>query len=438
MLFLPDDLFDDTYSTVILDRNDILLGAKIADDEQWRFASKGNIPDKFKESLLTYEDSYFYYHPGINIISIISAAVDNFKSGKIVRGGSTISMQVIRLSRKGKERTYLQKFIEGYLTIGLELIYSKDSILSMYCSNAPMGGNIVGLEAASWRYFGHSQHELSWAEAATLAVLPNSPSMIHPGKNRSILLEKRNGLLLKLLEQGKIDSVEYSLSLLEKIPDRPKTVPQIAYHLLQYFINSGHKGEVIKTTIDYNIQKNAVRIVDSYYNDLHNNAINNVAAIIVSPKNKEVRAYIGNFSNILGDRVEFRYNDMVRSNRSTGSILKPFLYAALINDGSILPNSLIRDIPSYFDNYHPENYDGEFRGVVPASMALSQSLNVPAVYMLQEYGISRFQSLLRELGFSSFNRSADNYGLSLILGGGDIAFRTGKCIFRNGENCLVL
>lgn len=419
-LLLPVELFKENYSTVVLDRDGRLLGARLADDGQWRFRPSDSVPMRFKTAIVAFEDKYFYSHPGINPISIIDALIDNIKAGKIKRGGSTISMQVLRMSRNGTARTILQKLIESFLAIGLELRYSKDSILNLYCSNAPMGGNIVGLNAASWRYFGHPDHELSWAEAATLAVLPNSPSMIHPGRNRDELRNKRDNLLNKLLLMNSIDSIQYQLAIMEEIPEKVKPIPYVAPHLVEYLSKVNH-GEIISTTIDYQLQIRVEEIAGHHAHALLQNGINNAAVLIADPGNKEVLAYVGNISTSNRLKVRGQYNDMVRSKRSTGSILKPFLYAAMNTDGSILPNSLIRDIPSYFNNYHPENYDAEFRGAVPASKALSRSLNVPAVYMLQEYGIPKFLRLLSKLGFSSFNRGPSHYGLSLILGGGEIS-----------------
>ena len=199
---LPNKLFNKPTSTVLLARNGELLCAVIADDEQWRFPYSEKIPDKFKKAIITFEDKYFYFHPGINPVSIGRALYLNITNNRIVSGGSTISMQVIRLSRGGQKRTIFEKIIESILTIRMELTYSKDKILALYAANVPMGSNVVGLEAAAWRYFGRSASQLSWAESATLAVLPNSPSLIFPGKNENKLLNKRNRLLDKLEIRG--------------------------------------------------------------------------------------------------------------------------------------------------------------------------------------------------------------------------------------------
>jgi penicillin-binding protein 1C len=192
-LSLPSPLFHDPYATVVYDRQGRLLGARIAADGQWRFPPLDSVPDKFTTCLLQFEDKHFYLHPGFNPVSLVRALWKNIRAGKIVSGGSTLTMQTIRLSRKGKPRNVLEKLIEIWLAFRLEVSYSKSSILGMYASHAPFGGNNVGLGAASWRYFGRPPFALSWAEAAVLAVLPNAPSFIHPGKNRDVLLERGTG-----------------------------------------------------------------------------------------------------------------------------------------------------------------------------------------------------------------------------------------------------
>ena len=415
---LPQQLFTNDYSTVVFDRNGILLGARLATDEQWRFSPDEEIPYKYEKALLAFEDQYFYNHPGINPVSIFNSLIDNVRAGEIVRGGSTISMQVIRLSRERKGRSFYQKFLEMFLTIGLETRFSKDEILNMYASNAPMGGNVVGLKAASWRYFGHADHKLSWAEAATLAVLPNAPGLIRPGRNHDQLLEKRNLLLQKLFKSGTIDTVQYQLALIERIPGEPLPLPKEAPHFVE-FICTKYPGKEKFTTIDSRIQRKVNEIAVWHTIRLMGKGVNNAAILVANPVNNEVLAYLGNLESNDIKAIPGYYNDMVMANRSTGSILKPFLYAAMNNVGQILPNTLVPDIPSYFDDYQPKNYTNDYQGAIHVSMALSKSLNVPAVYMLQRFGISRFLNLLRRMGFSSFKQSANHYGLTLILGGGE-------------------
>ena len=229
---LPEKLFRDPYSTVLEDRNGELLSAAIAKDGQWRFPESGDIPQKFATALITYEDQRFRSHPGVDVLSLGRAVHQNIKANKVVSGGSTLSMQVIRLSRKGKGRNIFQKVIEIVLATRLELAYTKDEILALYASHAPFGGNVVGLEAACWRYFGRDPNELSWGEASMLAVLPNAPSLIHPGKNRDLLRAKRDFLLEKLARKGIIDSLTCSLAKDELLPEEPLPLPRYARLLL--------------------------------------------------------------------------------------------------------------------------------------------------------------------------------------------------------------
>ncbi|RKE98669.1 penicillin-binding protein 1C [Ichthyenterobacterium magnum] len=412
---LPQELFKDPTATVITSKNNELIGASIAKDGQWRFPHNDSIPEKFKTSIIQFEDEYFYKHPGFNIISIIKALKQNLSSGSIKRGGSTLTQQVIRLSRKGKSRTYIEKIKEIILATRLELRNSKNEILAFYSSNAPFGGNVVGLDAASWRYFNRNANQLSWAESATLAVLPNAPSLIYPGKNQEHLLKKRNRLLKKLLDKRIIDSLTYNLSIVEGLPQKPYPLPQIAPHLLQKVAKT-HYGEHVTTTLNLELQKRVNTIVSNHHNLLKQNEIHNSAVLILDVNTREVLSYVGNTPT---DKFHQKDVDIIDKARSTGSILKPFLYAAMLDAGELLPNTLVVDVPTQYGSYNPENYNKEYDGVVPASRALSRSLNVPAVRMLQEFGLDRFHHYLKALKLKDLKYNANHYGLSLILGGAE-------------------
>jgi len=412
---LPRLLFKDPTATVITSSNNTLLGAQIAKDGQWRFPKNDSVPVKFRICITTFEDEYFYSHPGFNPVSIFKALQKNIHSGKVKRGGSTITQQVIRLSRKGQPRTYFEKLKEIILATRLELRERKDQILALYSSYAPFGGNVVGLDAASWRYFNRNPFQLSWAESATLAVLPNAPSLIYPGKNKKKLLEKRNKLLKKLLRKKIIDSLTYSISIAEGLPKKPFPLPQIAPHLLQKISKSNH-GERVQTTLDYKLQKQANHVVYKHYNILKQNEIYNIAVLVLEVKTRKVLTYIGNAPTTKKNKKDV---DIINKPRSTGSILKPFLYAAMLDAGDLLPNTLVADVPSQFGNYVPENYHKQFDGAVPASRALSRSLNVPAVRMLKDFGLERFHHYLKDLKLKDIKYNANHYGLSLILGGAE-------------------
>lgn len=412
---LPRTLFEVPYATVIESAEGDLLAAKIAKDGQWRFPEQDSIPVKFKKCLLYYEDEHFYHHFGFNPVAMAKAFQQNKAAGKVVRGGSTITQQVIRLSRKNKKRTYLEKLVEIILATRLEFRYSKEKILQLYAAHAPFGGNVVGLEMASWRYFGLQSHQLSWAESATLAVLPNAPRLIYPGKNQISLLKKRNALLLKLHQEGVIDAMTYQLSLQEPLPQKPYELPQIAPHLLEK-VAKEREGQKIKTTIPIALQNRINQIVTQYYSQYSQNEVFNMAVLVINVKNRNIIGYVGNTPT---DLIHDKDVDIINAPRSTGSILKPLLFASMLEEGEILPNTLVADIPTQISGYAPQNFNLTFDGAVPAQRALSRSLNIPAVLMLQEHGIHKFYETLQTYKLRNINKHPDHYGLSLILGGAE-------------------
>ena len=240
------------------------MGARVSRDFQWRFPIEDSVPNKIKLATLAFEDQYFYYHFGFNPISIFKALIQNLKEQKIVRGASTISQQVIRIQRKNKKRTVFEKIIELLLSINLELFNSKKTILKYYVSLAPYGGNTVGIGAASWRYFKKKPSELTWGESATLAVLPNSPSLIYPGRNSFSLKNKRNKLLLKMRDLEIITHGQYSLAILEDIPQKPNKIPVISEHLCER-VKREYEGEKIRTSIQISFQKQLNQIIQRHY-----------------------------------------------------------------------------------------------------------------------------------------------------------------------------
>lgn len=416
---LPEPLFNDPLSTVLVSREGALLGAKISGDGQWRFPDIESVPEKFTLAVIAFEDKRFYKHPGADPLAILRAFYLNFKRKETISGGSTINMQVIRLVRKNPKRTYLEKFIEMALAIRLELGYDKEDILRLYASHAPFGGNVVGLEAAAWRYFGRSPKHLSWAETCTLAILPNSPAMMHPGKNSGALKKKRDRLLTLLKKRGVITELDLTLALLEPMPENPHPLPQLAPHLLETLLaRNSNNAARFESTIDAALQKEASDLTRKHSISLELQGINNAAAIIMDNDNFEVLAYVGN-SDVSKDGDSGRSVDIIRKGRSTGSILKPLLFAAMLQSGDLLPKTLVPDIPTQYSGYIPENNDRRYRGAVPAREALARSLNVPAVRMLQRYGVNRFYDFLKHMGMTTLYRRPEEYGLTLILGGAE-------------------
>ncbi|MBL7816983.1 MAG: penicillin-binding protein 1C [Saprospiraceae bacterium] len=418
---LPRPLFDDPTSMVLEANDGALLNARIASDGQWRFPPTDTVPEKYIACLIEFEDQWFYYHPGVDVFALGRAVWQNIKSKGVVSGGSTITMQTIRLARKNKPRNIITKMIEATMAMRLEVTYTKREILQLYASNAPFGGNVVGLEAASWRYFGKSPKQLTWAESALLAVLPNAPAMIHVSRNREALLNKRNRLLERLILRGRLDRVTGDLAKEEPLPEQPLPLPQAAPHLLdrafkeQIFRTGKHSR--VRTTIDENLQKQVNSILQIHHNTLVSNGVHNAAAFVLDIETGNVLVYCGNSPS--AGKEHGGDVDIIPSLRSTGSILKPFLYAYAQQEGDICPNSTLVDIPTEIGGYHPENFAETYDGVIPARRALARSLNIPYVRLLNQYGIEKFYHHLKKLGIHSFTKSPDHYGLTLILGGGE-------------------
>ncbi len=418
LLLVPEVRFRDPLSTVLLDAEGRLLSASIAADGQWRFAPRERVPERFARCAVLFEDRRFRWHPGVDPLAVARALVQNLRAGRVVSGGSTLTMQVVRLARKGRPRTVGEKLVEAVLALRLEATASKDEILALWAGHAPFGGNVVGLEAAAWRYFGRGPDHLSWAEAATLAVLPNAPALIHPGRNRERLLARRNALLARLRAAGDLDGESYRLALAEPLPPRPLPLPAAAPHLLERAVREGRGGTRIRTSLSRRLQERATAVVRRHAARLAGNGVHNAAAVIAEVDTGRVLAYVGN-SGGPDAPGEGGWVDIVTAPRSTGSILKPFLYAEMLSAGEILPTQLVADIPTRIGGFAPENYDHTYSGAVPAAEALARSLNVPAVRMLREHGVDRFWGELRAMGMTTLHRPAEGYGLTLILGGAE-------------------
>lgn len=421
----PARLQQPDWSVALYDRSGQLIDVQLARDEQWRLFYQGEtIPARYRDALLHFEDRHFYQHPGINPVAIARASRDNWLQQQIVSGASTITMQLARLAYGKPPRTVWQKCREIWLALQLEWHYSKEQILVMYASHAPFGGNIVGLPAASWWYFGREPAALSWSEAALLAVLPNNPGVLFPGKRSSHtvsmqqreLRQKRDRLLRQLAKAGRFSAIDLELALAEPLPTRPDGWPHQAPHLLRYLQQQQPAQFRFDSTIDGTLQQQTERALQRHLRLLSQQGVANLATIIVDHHSMQVLVYHGN-QTLNAQAAGFV--DIAQSPRSSGSILKPFLYAASLDAGFILPTTLQADVRSQFGSYSPANFDLKFRGAVAANRALAESLNVPAVRQLARFGVSQFKDLLVQSGLSTLTQSADHYGLSLILGGAE-------------------
>lgn len=435
---LPKSLTQSDHAAILLARDGSLLGARIAADQQWRFAAVETVPEKYRVAVLLFEDKRFYSHPGIDPVAIARATWGNLRSGRVTSGGSTLTMQLARLLRQADARlagetenpprSLISKIIEAFRAFQLEWRFSKHELLIHYTSHAPYGGNIVGLNAAAWRYFGRPPAELSWAEAALLAVLPNSPALIHPGRQRERLLQKRDSLLQRLYQQGALSKLDLQLAVREPLPKRPQPLPRAAPHLLDSLLRENPQQTTFQSTLDAGLQTAVNAITERHGRRLANEGIHNLSVVVIDHERMETLAYVGN--QAWQDDARFSPGvDIAQRPRSSGSILKPLLYGLMLQEGELLPTQLVADIPTRFGGYGPQNYDRQYRGAVPAHFALAHSLNIPAVRMLREYGISRFQHQLQALGMTTLFRPADDYGLTLILGGAEASLWELSAIF---------
>jgi penicillin-binding protein 1C len=413
----PRNVIPDHYSTLVLDTQGKLLRATLAKDGQYRFPIESQgLPDKYVTALVASEDKRFFSHPGVDLLALAGAALTNIKKGERIRGGSTITMQVARLAEP-KKRTYFAKLAESATALKLSLHYSKKEILGLYAAHVPMGGNIVGVETASRVYYGKPAEELTWAEAALFAVLPNAPSMVNVERRRPALIERRNALLSKLFEKGVIDDVTYEASREEPLPVPTRDLPFEAPHFAQYAANAFPHERVCRTTLDEDVQRRAEEAARVHHDILARDGIQNLAVLVVETRTGKVRAWVG--SHDFYDSRHGGQVDGVRAERSTGSLLKPFLAAKALDRGPYTMQSKIQDVPTFFGTFTPQNASKEFSGLVSLEDVLVQSLNVPSVRLLNAYGVRDFYDFLQDAGLHGLFRSPDGYGLALILGGAE-------------------
>jgi len=416
---LPNPLFTDDYSQIIKDRKGETLRIFLNQNDQWCFPAESNkkAPERLKTAVIQYEDAYFYWHLGVNPVSVARAAYQNIKNRRIVSGASTLTMQLARLMQP-KKRSFKNKIQEMFLAIKLDLHYSKDQIIELYLNHAPYGGNISGYRAASLRYFRKNPDELSWAQAASLAVLPNAPGIVSPSANNKQLKTKRNTLLKKLLAKSIIDTATYNLAIDEPVPSNVYPFKILAPHLTQKIHSQNSRSNIVNTTIDKKVQSHLEYLCRNHSSYLKKQGIKNCSALITETNTGQIIGYVGSASFF--DYKNQGQVDGVTAARSSGSVLKPFLYALAIDEGIIIPQTLMKDVPSYFDAFSPQNADKKYNGIVRASEALVRSLNIPAVRLLNTYGVYRFYSFLKSAGLTTLFRSADDYGLPLIIGGAEV------------------
>jgi penicillin-binding protein 1C len=415
---LPRPLFPDDYSLVILGTDGSILRVFLDSREQWHLPpSPEEVPEKLVRAVTAFEDRRFFLHPGIDPFAVLRAVNRNLSSPGRRSGASTLTMQVARIM-KPKARTGPNKVMEALRALKIEILYSKKDILRTYLDQAPFGGNTVGFRTAAWRYYGKEPVNLTWSEAATLAVLPNSPALVSPQAAPERLRAKRNRLLGVLKDSGVLTDREYSAALNEPVPETAMPFPNEAPHLAEFLKRQVKSTSVpVHTTLDPGIQRSVRDLAIRHADYLGEEGIRNLAVLVAETETGKVRAYIGS-QNFFDSAAEGQV-DGVRARRSTGSLLKPVLYALAMDEGLLLPETRIKDIPSWFGAFSPANANEKYSGLVAVRDALILSLNVPAVLTLNRYGLEDFYGFLKDAGLGGLFRSPGDYGLPLILGGAE-------------------
>jgi len=416
LIMPPGAPFPGDYSRVVYDRNNVLLRATLAQDQQIRFPPvSDSLPAKYVRAVVACEDRRFFTHPGVDLPAVVKSAWINLSRGRQIRGASTITMQVARLMRR-RPRTLFNKIIESAIAVRLTLHINKRSILKLYAAHVPMGGNTVGVETASWRYFGKPLREITWAEAALFAVLPNAPSLINIEKGRARLKARRDRALHTLLRRGIIDSISCILGCEEPLPDAGASLPFELPHLTTRALSATNAG-VVRTTVDLALQRRIEDIVRVHARYNRSLGIKNLSVLIVNTKEATVAAYFG--SQDFFDSSSLGQVDGIMARRSTGSLLKPFLTAKALDRGPYVMESKLHDVPTFYGSFCPQNASKEYAGLVTMDQMLVRSLNVPAVRLLYWYGVSDFYADLKKAHLSWLFRTPDGYGLTLILGGAE-------------------
>lgn len=411
---LPMERLRKPSAAFVYSRDKNLLGCFTSTDSYWRKPIKlESISPLLQKSVIACEDRWFYYHPGVNLFSLVSAAVDNLRAGKVVRGGSTITMQVARMMEP-KSRTLKAKIIEILRAFQLEMHFSKRELLELYFNLAPYGGNIEGVGAAAYFYFGKTPIDLTAAQAAMLTSVPNSPTALRPDLNYDRSAAARSRALDVMRKRGIISENLYREALAEEIRPRKTEPPQIARHFTRGLALQYPDNPEIISSLDLRIQNICDGVVKNHKNELAQRGINNIAVTVIKNSTGELLGMVGS-----ADFGDYRHQGQVNgamSPRSPGSALKPFVYAMALDQGLLSPHTILEDLPIYYSGYSPENYDKEYRGVVSAADALRLSLNVPAVYICYKVGQRNFYNLLKSGGISSLYRKDYDYGLPIILG----------------------
>ncbi|HEY7215306.1 MAG TPA: penicillin-binding protein 1C [Thermoanaerobaculia bacterium] len=405
-------------AVIVSDRHGQPLRFFLPADERWRFPVRlSELPPELPKALVASEDRRFYRHFGVDPVAVMRAAWSNLKSGEVVSGASTIPMQVARMAEPGP-RTLASKIRESFRALQLERRFDKDEILEIYLNLVPYGGNVEGVGAAAWFYFGKEPDQLSLGEIALLTALPRSPAGYDPTLHPRAARTARDRVLRQLADRGAFPRREIAEARNQPVPRVRRRPPFAAPHFTEMVASQLPEETRIRTTLDRRTQEIAEAQVARRIRELRDTGIGNAAVVVIDNETRAVRALVGS-AGFRETYFQGQVNGAI-ARRSPGSTLKPFLYAMAMDQGRVLPESYILDVPTDFSGYVAENYDERYRGRVTVRQALIQSLNACAVRLLSQVGLPEFQKLLQRGGLSTLDRPPGSYGLPLVLGAGEV------------------
>ncbi len=414
----PELLGDVSFSQAFYAKDGELLRLTTSKDQKYRlYTPLKRISPEFIEATLLYEDKYFYYHPGVNPISIIRAFYETYVAKNRKIGASTITMQLTRLKYNINSRTITGKLLQILKSLQIERHYSKDEILEAYLNLAPYGGNIEGIGAASLAYYKKKPDNLKLIQAITLATVPQDPVNLNPLNSKN---EKRNILFSKWVKQHPEDNDKAGLLNLPQIVYTPKDLPFLAPHYTDELMSKNTTPSTVQTTIDLDLQTLINQSVKDFVKNKEILGIKNAAVMLVNFKNMQTNALIGS-SDFFERSIQGQVNG-TNAKRSPGSTLKPFIYALALEQGLIHPMSLLKDAPSSLGDYNPENFDKDFRGPMSATDALVLSRNVPAIYLASKLKTPDLYEFLQYFGVKGL-KDKELYGHSLVLGGAELTMK---------------
>jgi penicillin-binding protein 1C len=406
------------FSTRVVDRNGRLLRAYATSEGRWRLpATVGDVDPRFFEVLFAYEDKRFHMHHGVDPLALIRAAWQLATSGRIRSGGSTLTMQVARLLEPREGRSFFAKLRQIARAIEIEHELSKDQILALYLDLAPYGGNIEGIRAASLAYFGREPRRLTLGQVALLVALPQSPELRRPDRFATVARLARNRVLDRFSATGLIPADEIELAKAEPVPAARRPLPMFAPHAADRAIAEAPSSQEVRLTLDADMQKNLEALARERIATLAQ-ALGpdiSLAIFVVDNASGEVLAHVG--SPAYFDERRAGQVDMTQALRSPGSTLKPFIYGLGFEDGFIHPETLIDDRPERYGGYTPRNFNFAFQGTVTVRQALQQSLNMPAVAVLDRIGATRLTARLAQSGATLVLPDGQAPGLAIGLGG---------------------